>query len=247
MALWDFVCWFNLKWNLDCQCIPEVQLLLSSGIHFWAWKTEVFLAPVIENSIKKWLGCIQGDLDVETGFWKSLFVLVCKCRVSLAGEGQKGNPVAFVFRLLVFEACKKKVVAVMTALRCSGRRGQCRWGCASLTEVAMPSFFPKLAAHLERSTVVTIMSTYFLLPSPWLWVTLGAVYHIMSSLDHFMSLCNLLIIFFLIPLKVIITVREFFVVIACALLPLQIPSTHKSLNTSRVAFLTQIRGLTREH
>lgn len=69
----------------------------------------------------------------------------------------------------------------------------------------------------------------------------------MSSLDHFMSLCNLLIIFFLIPLKVIITVREFFVVIACALLPLQIPSTHKSLNTSRVAFLTQIRGLTREH
>lgn len=124
---------------------------LSSGIHFWSWKTEVFLALVIENRMKNWLCCIQGDLDVETGFWKSLFVLVCKCRVSRAGKGQKSNPVALVFRLLMAEAWKMEVVAVTMALLCLRQRCWCRWGCVSLTEVAKPPFFPKLAEHLERS------------------------------------------------------------------------------------------------
>lgn len=36
-----------------------MQLLVSSGIQFWSWKTEIFLAPVKENSIKNWLFCMQ--------------------------------------------------------------------------------------------------------------------------------------------------------------------------------------------
>lgn len=85
-VLQDHICWFNLKQNWHCECIPEVQLLVSSGIHFWSWKTEVFLAPVKENIIKNSLFCIQRYLDAETGFWKSLFLLVCKCGVSTAQE-----------------------------------------------------------------------------------------------------------------------------------------------------------------
>lgn len=152
---------------MDCQYIPEVQHIVSSGIHFWSWKTEVFLAPVIENSIKNWLCCIQGDLDVDTGFWKSLFALVCKCRISRAGKGQEGNPVALIFRLLVSEARKKAVVAVTMGLRCLGQRGWCRWECALLTEVAKPPFFPKLVAHLERSnhTVKIPPPSFSLAPS----------------------------------------------------------------------------------
>lgn len=86
---------------------------------------------------------------------------MCKRRVSRAGKGQKRNPAALIFRLLVSEARKKEVVAVTTALWCLGQKGWCRWGCASLTEVAKSSFFPKLAAHLQRSN----NSVKILLPS----------------------------------------------------------------------------------
>jgi len=99
---------------------PRGATLVSSGIRFWSWKTEVLLAPVIESSIKNWLCCIQGDLEVEIGFWKSPFELVCKCKVSRAEKDQKNNPVALVFRLLMSEACKKEVT---TALLCLGQKG----------------------------------------------------------------------------------------------------------------------------
>lgn len=128
-----------------------MQLLASSGIHFWSWKTEVFLASVKENSIKIWLFCIQRYLDIETGFWKSLFVLVCKCGISRAGKYHKGNPVDLIFRLLMSEAHKKEVVAVTMALQCLGQKGWYRWAAASLTEVIKSPFLPNQTSFLSQS------------------------------------------------------------------------------------------------
>lgn len=74
-----------------------------------------------------------------------------KCGVSRAGKDQKGNSVAFIFRFLMSEACKKEVVAVTMALQCLGQKGWYRWAAASLTEMIKSPFFPNQTSYLERS------------------------------------------------------------------------------------------------
>jgi len=77
---------------------------------------------------------------LKQAFGKAPIVLVYKCRVSRAGKGQKNNPVALIYRLLVSEA-RMGVVAVTIALWCSGWRGSVRGGSALLTAAAEPFLF----------------------------------------------------------------------------------------------------------
>lgn len=122
------------------------------------------------------------------------------------------------------------------------RQGGADRAVPQLTVAAVPPFFPKLAAHLERFN-----NGVKILPPSFSWAlsdTQRSVSHHLQfrSFYNFITSYYLLISCFIRTSKVIISARGIFAVITCVLLPSQIPSTHKPLNSSGWHFELKLVG-----